>query len=135
MAMRTATNELHKRITAAAAVIGRGVRYARPEMEFEGRRLSAKAHIENQILLGRAYLTKEDIQHVIRLVLSTNPDDLLHTADPETNSADLDQTSDSEETTDEILALKLAPTSKPIKPLTNAHSIDDDDEDLEGDEI
>lgn len=108
MAMRTATAELHKRITAAAAVIGRGVRYASPEMELEGRRLSAKAHIENQILLGRAYLSDEDVTELAKM---------LHELDDE------DYTADAVETNAEALA------RTPRNTLA-----DDYDEDLEGDE-
>lgn len=92
MAMRTATKELHKRITQAAAHIGRGVRYNNPEMELEGRRLSAVAHIENQILLGRVYITSEDAAHLAKLLFGTahidadlDPED--YTTDPvETNA-------------------------------------------------
>lgn len=99
MAMRTATQELHKRITAAAAIIGRGVRYNKPEMELEGRRLSAKAHIENQIRLGRAFLSDEDVTDLAKL---------LHELDDE------DYTADAVETTREALAPKRKPAPVPV---------------------
>lgn len=100
MAMRTASAEIHKRITAAAAIIGRGVRYNKPEMELEGRRLSAKAHIENQILMGRVYLSADDCQELAKMLFSTEPiDEPVNTYD----TAD-DYTADATETNSEALA-------------------------------
>lgn len=119
MAMRTATVALHKRITAAAAIIGRGVRYNKPEMELEGRRLSAKAHIENQILLGRDFLTSEDAKHLAQLLFSTNDADL----DPE------DYTTDAVETNAEALAKKRVPVPDADGDIDD-EEYDDDAEDL-----
>lgn len=79
MAIKTANPQLHKRITAAAATIGRGVRYDNDTMELEGRRESALAHIENQILLGRQYLAPEDITFLAKL---------LHQLDDEASAPD-----------------------------------------------
>ncbi|QYW07361.1 hypothetical protein SEA_ROONEY_104 [Streptomyces phage Rooney] len=115
MAIRTATPELHERMRKASASIAAGVRLNKPDIELQGRRLSARAHIENQILLGRAYLTSEDCQHLAELLFSTNPADFAH--DPID-----DATADAVETSAEALAM------------TRATSDDDYDEDLEGDE-
>ncbi|QAX93051.1 hypothetical protein SEA_GIBSON_105 [Streptomyces phage Gibson] len=103
MAMRTASAEIHKRITAAAAIIGRGVRYNKPEMELEGRRLSAKAHIENQILMGRVYLSADDCQELAKMLFSTEPIDEADLNWQEID-ADDDYTADATETNSEALA-------------------------------
>lgn len=79
MAIKTANPQLHKRMTAAAATIGRGVRYDNDTMELEGRRESALAHIENQILLGRQYLAPQDITFLAKL---------LHQLDDEASAPD-----------------------------------------------
>lgn len=93
--MKTATPELHQRMRKASANIGAGVRLNKPELELEGRRLSAKAHIENQILLGRAFLSDEDVTELAIL---------LHELDDE------DYTADAVETTNEVLGRATTPT-------------------------
>lgn len=110
MTIKVATEQLRERMRRASANIAAGVRLEKPELELHGRTESAKAHIENQILLGRHYLTSEECQHLAELLFSTN---------------DEDYTADAVETNGEALRLKLAPTTRLLDP---------DDEDLEGDE-
>lgn len=116
MSMKTATPEIHERMRRASANIAAGVRLSKPELEFEGRRLSALAHIENQILMGRAFLNKEDVRALAELLFSTNPADF--TSDPVDDS-----TADAVETNAE--ATRRATRPVPADPF---------DEDLEGDE-
>ncbi|QNR52051.1 hypothetical protein phiRKBJ001_109 [Streptomyces phage phiRKBJ001] len=117
MAIRTANAELQKRITSAASMIGRGVNQKKPEVELEGRHQSALAHIENQILLGREYLTSAEAKHLAQLLFSTEPTPDTDT-DTDTDTPD-DYTADPTETNAEALAYTPAI---------------DYDEDLEGDE-
>jgi|SRR5690349_3128395 len=113
MAIKAATPELHKRITSAASMIGRGVNQGKPEVELEGRRQSALAHIENQILLGRDLLTSAECQHLAELLFSTNDADL----DSE------DYTADAVETNAEALRASL-PASTP------ASYLEEDEDDI-----
>lgn len=101
MAIKAATPELRSRINKAASMIGRGVNQDKPEVELEGRRQSALAHIENQILLGRHLLTSEECRHLAELLFSTNDSDL----------DDEDYTADAVETTKEALARSATPAS------------------------
>lgn len=107
MSIKTATPELHERMRRASANIAAGVRLAKPELELEGRRTSAIAHIENQIRLGRAFLTPADITLLARL---------LHDIDEE------DYTADAVETTKEALA------RVPSEQMTTADLLDDEDD-------
>jgi hypothetical protein len=86
MAIKTANPELQKRITRAASMIGRGVNQANPTVELEGRRQSALAHIENQILLGRHLLTSDERAVLARLLFEDADDD--YTADATTTNAE-----------------------------------------------
>lgn len=117
MSIKTATPQLHERMRKASANIAAGVRLSKPELELLGRRLSAVAHIENQILLGRAFLDKDDVKRLAELLFSTNPADFSH--DPID-----DATADAVETNVEATQLK--------QPVPDD---DYDDEDLEGDEL
>lgn len=100
MAAKFATPELQTRMRKAVAAIGRGVNQANPSIELQGRKDLALVHIENQILLGRDYLTSADCQRLAELLFSTNSADTADTAD----TAD-DYTADATETNSEALAL------------------------------
>lgn len=97
MAAKFATPELQTRMRKAVAAIGRGVNQANPSIELQGRKDLALVHIENQILLGRDYLTSADCQRLAELLFSTNTADTADTAD--------DYTADATETNSEALAL------------------------------
>lgn len=110
MTIKVATTELRERMRRASANIAAGVRLSKPELELHGRSQSAAAHIENQILLGRDYLTSEECQHLAELLFSTQE-----------SGDDEGYTADAVETNAEALARTKRPTP-------------DYDEDLEGDE-
>ena len=109
MAIKAATQELRSRINKAASMIGRGVNQNKPDVELEGRRQSALAHIENQILLGRHLLTSEEAEHLAKLLFSL-----------EDNEDNEDYTADAVETNAEAL-------SKQHQPVTGGLAEDDDD--------
>ena len=107
MAIKAATQELRSRINKAASMIGRGVNQNKPDVELEGRRQSALAHIENQILLGRHLLTSEEAEHLAKLLFSLEDNNEDYTADAvETNAEAL---------------------SKQHQPVTGGLAEDDDD--------
>jgi|SRR5690242_6636762 len=110
MAIKAANEELRSRINRAASMIGRGVNQKNPAIELEGRRQSALAHIENQILLGRAYFTKEDLISLSNLLFDVDEEDY---------------TADAVETTAEALA-----ASRTRVPVPDAEGEYEDDEDL-----
>lgn len=101
MATKFATDELQARMRRAVASIGRGTNQGKPEVELQGRRDLALVHIENQILLGRVYITSEDATRLAKLLFGTaHIDDDL---DPE------DYTADAVETNAEALAKQTVP--------------------------
>lgn len=104
MAIKFATQELQARVRRAIAAIGRGVNQAKPEVEHEGRRQLALAHIENQILLGEDFLTSEDRSAIAALLFR----------------ADVDEIPDDGETTKEALATVHIPDdAREIAPPLN----------------
>lgn len=66
--MRTANPELNKRMRKASSLVAAGTRRSNPELLARGRRMSAVAHIENQILLGREFLTNDDLQALAKML-------------------------------------------------------------------
>ena len=116
MATKFATPELQSRMRRAVAAIGRGVNQERPEIELQGRKDLALVHIENQIRLGREYLTSTDIRSLAELLFGTEP-----LASTDTADANEDYTADAVETTNEALA-----RNRPSATLL----LDEDDEDF-----
>lgn len=114
MAIKAATPELRSRINRAASMIGRGVNQERPEVELEGRRQSALAHIENQILLGRHLLTSEECRNLAELLFSTE--------DPN----DEDFTADAVETNAEAISKR----SRQLTPDTPTGGLEEDEDDI-----
>lgn len=102
MAKKVASPELQSRVQRAIAMIGRGVNQSKPEVELEGRRQLALARIENEMILGRAYLTKEDVQDLAKVLFATG-NNADADSDPE------DYTADPTETNAEALARTPAP--------------------------
>lgn len=82
--MKTANPELNKRMRKASSMIAAGTRRNNSTLLNEGRRMSAVAHIENQILLGSPYLQDEDVQALaellVKLEIPTTPAVLLQVA-------------------------------------------------------
>jgi len=66
--MRTANPELNKRMRKASSLVAAGTRRSNPELLARGRRMGAVAHIENQLLLGREFLQKEDVQALAEIL-------------------------------------------------------------------
>lgn len=114
MAIKAATPELRSRINRAASMIGRGVNQERPEVELEGRRQSALAHIENQILLGRHLLTAEEVKNLAKLLHGVEDNE--------------DYTADAVETNAEALS-----NNKPVRqtvPDASEDYLEEDDDDI-----
>lgn len=113
MAIKAATQDLRSRINKAASMIGRGVNQQRPDVELEGRRQSALAHIENQILLGRHLLTSEEAKHLAELLFSIE------------DTANEDYTADAVETNAEALS-----NSNTHQSVTITGGLAEDDDDI-----
>lgn len=89
---KIANPKLGERIRSASATIAAGVRLGQPGLELEGRRQSAIAHMENQILIGRDMLTERERRSMAALLIDID-DDEDYTADAvETNAEALAQT-------------------------------------------
>lgn len=86
MAKKVATPELLSRTRRAIAAIGRGVNQQRPEVELEGRRQLALARVENEIVLGRVYFTKQDLQDLASKLFDVDDED--YTTDATTTNAE-----------------------------------------------
>lgn len=70
--IKTASEDIHKRIRRARAVIAAGVRLGKPELEREGRADYAESVIENQVLLYGPDLTPEGRNRLVQAIFNTD---------------------------------------------------------------
>lgn len=70
--IKTANEGIHARIRRARAVIGAGVRLAKPDLEAEGRADYAESVIENQVLLYGAHLTQAARNRLVQAIFDTD---------------------------------------------------------------